>query len=158
MKLLPAALLALLSAASSILPSATINESSSGVARKLNSKAEKSDENDDLRSRRDRIARRLKLYGVAHQAMILFDDDDNDVVNDAEKATLLAVLELEENSLTGAIPDLLLPSDLFAPLWVIYKDADPVEVDDLVGALAVGQDLEYHAILADQGRTIAGFN
>ena len=143
MKLLPAALLSLLSAASSILPSAAVNESSSGVARKLSSKAEKSGDDDDKVSRRDRIARGLELYGVARKAVILFDDDDNGVVNDEERMALLTALDLVGNDLSGSIPGDIGPLDIFTPIFELYKDADQGEVEGLVKAIAVGQDLEY---------------
>jgi len=100
MKLLPAALLTLLSAASSILPSAAAEkESISGVARKLTAKADKAvDKSGTLgkRSDLDGIIRKLGhgvlAKKVAEILIDMIDADGNATICDGEADDAVALL------------------------------------------------------------------
>ena len=88
MKVIPAALLTLLSAASSILPSAAAEkESISGVARKLSGKAEKGDElggTDPHRRMIGDLNNGLRAYAVARALFNIIDEDGSGSIDETE--------------------------------------------------------------------------
>lgn len=89
MRVLPAAILGLLSAASSVLPSSAVNTSASGVARKLSSKSEKSSgcsaENKELQAQ---LEFAIRLTSVARSVFAFADDDNSGTIELAEKGIL----------------------------------------------------------------------
>ncbi|KAL7453988.1 hypothetical protein ACHAWC_006948 [Mediolabrus comicus] len=90
MRVLPAAILGLLSAASSVLPSAAIDKSASNAdRRKLSNKADKSSdcpaENIELQ---EKLEFAIKLTSVATSLFAIADSDNSGTINLAEKSIL----------------------------------------------------------------------
>jgi len=96
MRVLPAAILGLLSAASSVLPSSAVNTSASGVARKLSSKSDKSSgcsaENKELQAQ---LEFNIRLQSVASSLFELADVDNSGTIEEDEKRLGDLVLEGE---------------------------------------------------------------
>lgn len=141
MKVLPATLLALLSADSSILPSAAVNESSSGVARKLNSKAEKSDEDDELKMVRQRIVMEGHLLTASATIIRIFDTNLDGKLTDGEVADFVDVLANGPFGVyTSNVPVEVPLSWVMDMMREAYVGATFEEYDELNGALG------YHVV------------
>ena len=93
MKLLPAALLTLLSAASSILPSAAAEKESASGTRKLSAKFDKTvDKSGSLRDPTDDFFRNVMLEEIAQGIFVEFDKDRDGSWSDEEQTLAMFVL------------------------------------------------------------------
>ena len=108
MRVLPAAILGLLSAASSVLPSSAVNASASGVARKLSSKSDKSSgcsaENKELQAK---LEYAIRLQSVATSLFALADVDNSGTIEVEEDILNLNPGEITIEELRSGLNELV---------------------------------------------------